>query len=89
MRLVGWETVVCFVLAFLASWRLKSRVRMNRMNYPEPPHFKPKWLVGGRIRRQGIYWLPNAITTAARGAATPAKPKPTARIRNETTPRQE
>jgi CDP-diacylglycerol--serine O-phosphatidyltransferase len=41
---------------------------MNRMNYPEPPHFKPKWLVGGRIRRQGIYWLPNAITTVALAA---------------------
>ncbi|MFN0316090.1 MAG: CDP-diacylglycerol--serine O-phosphatidyltransferase [Burkholderiales bacterium] len=32
------------------------------MNYPGP---KPKWLSGGRIRRTGIYWLPNAITTAA------------------------
>ncbi|HTO44108.1 MAG TPA: CDP-alcohol phosphatidyltransferase family protein, partial [Burkholderiales bacterium] len=38
------------------------------MNYPEPPHFKPKWAVGGRIRRQGIYWLPNAITTVALAA---------------------
>jgi CDP-diacylglycerol--serine O-phosphatidyltransferase len=38
---------------------------MDRMNYPERPHLKPKWLVGGRIRRQGIYWLPNAITTVA------------------------
>jgi CDP-diacylglycerol---serine O-phosphatidyltransferase len=35
------------------------------VNYPEQPQIKPKWLVGGRIRRQGIYWLPNAITTAA------------------------
>ena len=35
------------------------------MDYPERPQIKPKWLVGGRIRRQGIYWLPNAITTAA------------------------
>jgi len=35
------------------------------VSYPEPPQVKPKWLVGGRIRRQGIYWLPNAITTAA------------------------
>ncbi|MSQ60197.1 MAG: CDP-diacylglycerol--serine O-phosphatidyltransferase [Betaproteobacteria bacterium] len=32
------------------------------MNYPGS---KPKWLSGGRIRRPGIYWLPNAITTAA------------------------
>ena len=32
------------------------------MNYPGP---KPKWLTGGRMRRTGIYWLPNAITTAA------------------------
>jgi len=38
---------------------------MDRMNYPERPPVKPKWLVGGRIRRQGIYWLPNAITTVA------------------------
>jgi CDP-diacylglycerol--serine O-phosphatidyltransferase len=38
---------------------------MDRMNYPGQPQFKPKWLVGGRIRRQGIYWLPNAITTCA------------------------
>jgi CDP-diacylglycerol---serine O-phosphatidyltransferase len=35
------------------------------VNYPERPHIKPKWLVGGRIRRHGIYWLPNAITTTA------------------------
>ena len=35
------------------------------MSYPDDPKIKPKWLVGGRIRRQGIYWLPNAITTAA------------------------
>ncbi|HTS55504.1 MAG TPA: CDP-diacylglycerol--serine O-phosphatidyltransferase [Burkholderiales bacterium] len=35
------------------------------MNYPERPHLKPKWLAGGRIRRHGIYWLPNAITTVA------------------------
>ena len=35
------------------------------MEYPEQPHIKPKWLVGGRIRSKGIYWLPNAITTAA------------------------
>jgi CDP-diacylglycerol--serine O-phosphatidyltransferase len=35
------------------------------VNYPEQPQIKQKWLVGGRIRRQGIYWLPNAITTAA------------------------
>lgn len=32
------------------------------MNYPSP---KPKWLAAGRMRRTGIYWLPNAITTAA------------------------
>ncbi len=32
------------------------------MNYPGP---KPKWMAGGRIRRTGIYWLPNAITTMA------------------------
>ncbi len=32
------------------------------MSYPEP---KPKWLTGGRMRRTGIYWLPNAITTVA------------------------
>ena len=38
---------------------------MDRMNYPGPPHLKPKWLAGGRIRRHGIYWLPNAITTVA------------------------
>jgi CDP-diacylglycerol--serine O-phosphatidyltransferase len=39
---------------------------MPRMNYPEPPPLKPKWLAaGGRIRRGGIYWLPNAITTMA------------------------
>jgi CDP-diacylglycerol---serine O-phosphatidyltransferase len=35
------------------------------VSYPDDPKIKPKWLVGGRIRRQGIYWLPNAITTAA------------------------
>jgi CDP-diacylglycerol--serine O-phosphatidyltransferase len=35
------------------------------VEYPEQPHIKPKWLVGGRIRSKGIYWLPNAITTAA------------------------
>ena len=35
------------------------------MNYPERPHIKPKWLAAGGIRRQGIYWLPNAITTLA------------------------
>jgi CDP-diacylglycerol--serine O-phosphatidyltransferase len=36
------------------------------MNYPEHPQLKPKWLAaGGRIRRTGIYWLPNAITTLA------------------------
>jgi len=35
------------------------------VNYPEQPEIKPKWLVGGRIRRHGIYWLPNAITTAS------------------------
>ena len=36
------------------------------MTYPEHPQFKPKWLAaGGRIRRTGIYWLPNAITTVA------------------------
>ncbi len=38
---------------------------MDRMDYPEQPQLKPKWLAGGRIRRQGIYWLPNAITTLA------------------------
>jgi CDP-diacylglycerol--serine O-phosphatidyltransferase len=38
---------------------------MDRMNYPERPPLKPKWLAGGRIRRHGIYWLPNAITTVA------------------------
>ena len=38
---------------------------MDRMKYPERAPLKPKWLVGGRIRRQGIYWLPNAITTVA------------------------
>jgi CDP-diacylglycerol--serine O-phosphatidyltransferase len=38
---------------------------MDRMNYPDPPPVKPKWLVGGRLRRSGIYWLPNAITTLA------------------------
>jgi CDP-diacylglycerol--serine O-phosphatidyltransferase len=38
---------------------------MNRMDYPERPQLKPKWLAGGRIRRHGIYWLPNAITTLA------------------------
>ena len=36
------------------------------MNYPDHPPLKPKWLAaGGRIRRTGIYWLPNAITTLA------------------------
>jgi len=35
------------------------------MKYPEHPQTKPKWLAGGRIRRTGIYWLPNAITTVA------------------------
>jgi len=35
------------------------------MKYPEHPQIKPKWLAGGRIRRTGIYWLPNAITTVA------------------------
>jgi CDP-diacylglycerol---serine O-phosphatidyltransferase len=35
------------------------------MKYPEHPQIKPKWLSGGRIRRTGIYWLPNAITTVA------------------------
>ena len=34
------------------------------MKYPDP-QIKPKWLAGGRIRRTGIYWLPNAITTVA------------------------
>jgi CDP-diacylglycerol--serine O-phosphatidyltransferase len=30
------------------------------------PQQKPKWLgKGGRIRRRGIYWLPNLFTTAA------------------------
>jgi CDP-diacylglycerol---serine O-phosphatidyltransferase len=38
---------------------------MARMSYPEHPQLKPKWLAGGRIRRTGIYWLPNAITTIA------------------------
>jgi CDP-diacylglycerol---serine O-phosphatidyltransferase len=32
------------------------------MNHPE---LKPKWLMRGRIRRTGIYWLPNAITSVA------------------------
>jgi CDP-diacylglycerol--serine O-phosphatidyltransferase len=36
------------------------------MKYPDDPQLKPKWLAaGGRIRRTGIYWLPNAITTVA------------------------
>jgi CDP-diacylglycerol--serine O-phosphatidyltransferase len=30
------------------------------MNYPDP---QPKWQVRNALRRQGIYWLPNAITT--------------------------
>ncbi len=30
------------------------------MNFPEP---RPKWYVRSALRRQGIYWLPNAITT--------------------------
>ncbi len=30
------------------------------MNYPEP---QPKWQMRNALRRQGIYWLPNAITT--------------------------
>src|ERR1700675_1811517 len=38
---------------------------MDRMDYPEQPRIKPKWLAGGRIRRHGMYWLPNAITTVA------------------------
>jgi CDP-diacylglycerol--serine O-phosphatidyltransferase len=37
----------------------------SRMNYPERPPLKPKWLAAGGFRRQGIYWLPNAITTLA------------------------
>ena len=32
------------------------------MNYPAP---KPQWLSRTGIRRRGIYWLPNAITTCA------------------------
>jgi CDP-diacylglycerol--serine O-phosphatidyltransferase len=36
------------------------------MKYSDDPQLKPKWLAaGGRIRRTGIYWLPNAITTVA------------------------
>jgi CDP-diacylglycerol--serine O-phosphatidyltransferase len=36
------------------------------MKYPDDPELKPKWLApGGRLRRGGIYWLPNAITTVA------------------------
>ena len=35
------------------------------MNVPERPPLKPKWLAAGGFRRQGIYWLPNAITTLA------------------------
>ena len=36
------------------------------MKYPDDPQLKPKWLApGGRLRRGGIYWLPNAITTVA------------------------
>ena len=39
---------------------------MDTMKYPDDPQLKPKWLAaGGRIRRTGIYWLPNAITTMA------------------------
>lgn len=34
------------------------------MEYPNP-QLKPKWLAAGRIRRTGIYILPNAITTIA------------------------
>ena len=30
------------------------------MNYPDP---QPKWQVRNALRRQGIYWPPNAITT--------------------------
>ena len=30
------------------------------MNYPDP---QPKWQMRNALRRQGIYWLPNAITT--------------------------
>ncbi|NIO38809.1 MAG: CDP-diacylglycerol--serine O-phosphatidyltransferase [Burkholderiales bacterium] len=30
------------------------------MNYPDP---QPKWQMRSALRRQGIYWLPNAITT--------------------------
>jgi CDP-diacylglycerol--serine O-phosphatidyltransferase len=32
------------------------------MNYPDP---QPKWQMRNALRRQGIYWLPNAITTCA------------------------
>ncbi len=32
------------------------------MSYSSP---KPRFLSGGRIRRNGIFWLPNAITTLA------------------------
>ena len=36
------------------------------MKYPDDPQLKPKWLAaGGRLRRGGIYWLPNAFTTVA------------------------
>lgn len=35
------------------------------MNYPERPPLRPKFLAAGGLRRQGIYWLPNAITTLA------------------------
>ena len=36
------------------------------MKYSDDPQLKPKWLgAGGRIRRTGIFWLPNAITTVA------------------------
>ena len=38
---------------------------MDRMKYTDQPPLKPKWLVSGRFRRQGIYWLPNAVTTVA------------------------
>ena len=30
------------------------------MKYPDP---QPKWQMRNALRRQGIYWLPNAITT--------------------------
>src|SRR5882672_1706491 len=44
------------------SWRDSRPDRESAMNHPAP---KARWLSRTGIRRTGIYWLPNAITTCA------------------------